>query len=236
MPFEKLIFETNFYYSIIKDGLGNTPKIMNEHVESKVRPGEYINAFYYGSYYKGNNMGLETVIRYLPTSDIVFELSHSWFNYNLEFQENNDFDITTIPDKQKDLVDEKYPQIPQHILRAKAYYTLAKTLKLSVSGLYATAFNVKTGTITPTYSYEKQRFDPLYADGGNQVQIGGKFDNRLILNFKIEKLFIDNKLSVYLFGSDVTSAPFVEGVNQLETAYPRQVGGMYGFGLKFQVQ
>lgn len=83
------------------------------------------------------------------------------------------------------------------------------------------------GTIEPKYQYENQRFDPLFNEGGNTDLIGAKFDNRFILNFRIEKAFMDKNLSLFVFGNYITSKPFVEGVNQLETAYPKQVGGIF---------
>jgi hypothetical protein len=194
-----------------------------------------IQAYYYGNYFQGHNTGLESIVKYQAMDNLLFELSHSWYSYGLEYQKNDDFDIEKdISEKQRDLVNDKYPQLPEHVFRAKAYYEMTEDFSISISSVYTTAFYVKYGTVNPTYQYDMQRFDPLYGDGGYQELIGGEFDNRFILNVKINKQFFDHKLNVYLYGYDITSSPFVEGVNQLATIYPRQVGSMFGAGIQYK--
>jgi hypothetical protein len=56
------------------------------------------------------------------------------------------------------------------------------------------------------------------------------------MNFRIDKSLIDNKLNAFLYGNDILSSPFVEGINSLETVYPRQVGGMIGAGLTYIIE
>ena len=234
-PISNLSIETNFFYTVITDAIGNSPKAMG-YEPSKVHEGEFITPYYYGNYYKGSNIGIETVIKYIPTDVLSLEVSHSWFKYTREFQENNDFDIEELSDNQKDLVDEEFPTIPENVFRLKAYYTLNKSWKISMNTLYSTSFFTKKGTINPSYSYENQRFDPLFGDGGKQYIIGGQHDYRFVLNLKIEKYFMNNQLSIFAYGNDITNKGMVEGLNQFATAYPRQIGAMFGIGLTYNLQ
>ncbi|MBN2487008.1 MAG: TonB-dependent receptor plug domain-containing protein [Bacteroidales bacterium] len=231
----KFSFETSFFYSIMKDGVGNGPVLMSL-MPSVARDGENIQAYYYGNYFKGTNMGLESVFKFSPLSDLMIELSHAWFKYTLEFQENDDFDLNDLSETQKDLVDDKYKQVPENIVRAKIYYTLDKTWKFSVSSMFTSAFYTKFGNVSPTYQYDYQRFNPLYDDGGTQTLIGGQFDNRFVLNLRIDKFLLDQKLGIFVYGNDVTSGNFTEGINQLETIYPRQIGAMFGAGISYTIK
>ncbi len=230
----KLALESNFYYSAMKDGIGNSPTSVAV-VPSQVREGEVVQAYYYGNYLKGRNMGLETIIKMKPADKLMLELSHSWFSYTLEYQENEDFDIDELTDSERDLDNEEYPLVPKHVIRGKIYYDFLSSWKLTLGATYATAHYVKFGTIAPTYEFELQRFDPLYADGGNQIQVGGQQDNRFLLNLRIDKYFLNNTLNVYVYGSDILSKPFTEGNHQFDSVYPRQIGGMFGIGLKYMI-
>jgi outer membrane receptor for Fe3+-dicitrate len=216
------------------NGVGSAPADVGT-IESPTRPVENILSYYYGNYITGYNLGLETIIKYKPLSKLLIEISHNYFQYFIEYKKNEDFDINALTASQRDLVDEEYPLLPKNTFRAKIYYDVFDHLRFSLSTTYSTAFFSRYSNIYSTYQYEQQRFDPLYADGGNQTLIGGKFDNRFILSFKIEKSFLEDKLCLYLFGYDITSSPFVEGINQLNNAYPRQVGGMYGMGLSYSI-
>ena len=228
-------FETSFYYSIMKDGIGSNATPLDV-TESLVRPGEYIQTYYYGNYLKGTNMGVESMLKLFPADDLILEFSHSWFKYNLEHQENDDFDINELTENDRELVDDKYKQIPEHILRSKIYYTYKNSLQFSITAMYASAFYTKFEIVEPTYSYELQRFDPLYSDGGKQVQIGGQFDNRFVFNLRVDKFFFDRKLNAFIYGNDLTAGVFTEGVNQLSSVYPRQIGSMFGFGLAYSIK
>jgi outer membrane receptor for ferrienterochelin and colicin len=232
-PLDNLSFETSFFYSNMTDGIMNSPDIVTDNTPSLVQPGENIKAYYYGNYIKGQNMGLETVLKYYPVADLMFEVSHSWFIYSLQYQVNGDFSVAGLSNE--NLTPKDNPQIPEHVYRAKIYYTYHKNWKLTFSTVYSSAFDVKFGTISPSYSYQNQRFDPLYGDGGVNYHIGGSMSSRFILNARIDRLFLDQKLDVYLFGYDMAnSSPYVEGVNQIKTTYPRQVGGMFGAGISYK--
>lgn len=232
---DKLSFETSFFYSTMKDGVGNSPTSVNLG-SSSIYPGEIMEVYYYGNYFKGTNMGLESIIKLVPANDLVIELSHAYYKYDLEYQENDDFDIASLSDGERNLTADKYKQVPEHVLRAKFYYTLNKDWKFTLTSMYASAFYSKFGTVSPTYQYDNQRFDPLYGDGGNQVLVGGEHDNRLVLNLRIDKFFLDQKLGVFVYANDISASNFTEGINQFESLYPRQVGKMIGTGVSYRIR
>jgi hypothetical protein len=171
------------------------------------------------------------MIKYIPIDKLMIELSHSWYRYTLEYQENDDFAIDDLPP----LKDDDYPQAPEHVFRGKIYFDPIPSLKFTLGATYASAFFAKYGTIVPFYEFDYQRFDPLFSDAGSKTLIGGQHDNRIILNFRVDKYFFNDRLGIYLFASDLLSSPFTEGINQFHTVYPRQVGGMYGLGLKYSI-
>lgn len=235
-PSNSFTFEVNYFYSIMEDGVGNTPNSAGV-VPSRTLENQNIDAYYYGNYFKGVNQGIESVLKIKPESNFMVELSHAWFAYDLEYQENEDFDIADLTPSQNELKDDEYPQIPEHIFRWKIYYDLDPGFRLTLTGMQTTAFFTRFGSVESTYSYESQRYDPLYGDGGNQELIGGKQTSRTVMNFRIDKFLMDDKIKVFVFGNDFLHArPFVEGNNQLETAYPRQIGAMFGVGVTYSMQ
>ncbi len=232
---DKISVETNIYYTLVENGVGNSPVSIGR-IESITRPGEMIDPYYYGNYVKGYNMGIETMFKTQISEDWKLEISHNYFTYNEELKENNDFEIDDLPSEMLDLIDEDYPQLPKHTLKLKTYYNITKDLYLSVSTAYASAFFVKYSTAFPNFQEELQRFEPLFGEGGNTTLIGGKFDNRFIMNFKIEKTFMNDKLNVFVYGNDFLKRPFVEGENQLLQIYPRKVSGVFGGGVVLNIK
>lgn len=232
IPSEKIYIESNFYFMQLKDGITSAPASMAP-TESLTKEGEFMVPYYYGNYMKGNNIGIETIIKVTPIDNIMVELSHSYFSSNLEYQENEDFDISELSESAIDLSDNEFPTIPQHIIRAKLWLDLPKSTRLNVSTLYASKFFNRFGTIVPFYQPQNQRYEPLFGD--NQYrELFGEQENRLVLNCRIDKFFVDDKLNLFVFGNDILSSPFVESSNQIATTYPRQVGGMYGIGINYK--
>ena len=117
-PSESISFETNYYYTLVENSFINSPTDV-DILESPTRPGQLIQAYYAGNYGKGYNTGLESVFKMKIISNLFLEFSHTWFTYDLEYKENKDFDINALTEQQLDLKDEKYPQLPEHILKSK---------------------------------------------------------------------------------------------------------------------
>lgn len=232
-PFDILYLESNFYSTSIKNGIINSPTITS-HVASRITPGQYVDAYFYGNYVEGTNTGVESLIKILPNKGFEIELSHSWYSTNLQYQQNPDFNISQLSSSQLNLNNNKYPTVPANVFRAKISYDLPWDLRIMVSGLYSSAFANTTGTVSNYYEYDLQRFDPLYGDQARTYKsVIGNNNSRTIINVKIDKSILNKKLDLFVFGNDITSSPFVESVNQLTTVYPRQIGGMYGLGVSY---
>jgi len=229
-PNKKLYFETNFYYTNFEDGIGNSPTSFGVQ-PSPTREGEYTETYYYGNYFTGTNMGLETIIKYSPVEHLMVELSHSYYKSEVYYQENDEFES----DPDKNIMDEDYPVIPANVLKWKVYYDMPKDFRLTVSGLQSSAFYNKVGTLDPSYQPYKQRFDPIFGALGYKERYGQK-ENRTILNFRVGKFFMDKKFNAFVWANDILTDPFIESVNQLKTAYPRQIGRMFGLGLTYNLQ
>lgn len=234
MRLHNLALESNFYYSLMKDGFGNSLSATGV-TPSSAFPGENMLTYYYGNYFKGTNTGLETQVRWKTGEKLQLELSHVWQSFTLELQENDEFDISELPAEDLNLKIEEYPQTPEHVFRAKVYYDPTDDLRFTISGVYASAHWIRFGTIEPNYQFQNQRYDPLYSDGGVETFVGGRQDDRTIINFRVDKYFLDHQLNVYIFGQDILTKPFTEGINQIETIYPRQVGRMFGVGLNYSL-
>lgn len=230
---EKFYFETSFYRTTIADGVVNSPAgSIFKHIPSRVVPGRYIDAYYYGNYMKGTNIGLETVLKAIPVNGLELEFSHTWFKTDLEYQTNSDFDISGLPQ----IDDDNYPTVPSHVYRGSVSLDLPWKLKLNVTALFTSAFFNRFGTVTSPYEYDKQRFDPLYSDeifAYKNENVFGQNSSRKVFNFRLDKYMLDNKLDVYLYGTDITNEACVESVNQFYTAYPRQIGRMLGAGVTY---
>ena len=114
-PGKKLYFETSFYISNIKNGVGNSPNSAGIHA-SPTNQGEYTEAYFYGNYLTGTNIGVETLVKYTPLTNLMIELSHSYYKGELYYQENEDFpDVDT----EKNITDEDYPIVPRNVFRWK---------------------------------------------------------------------------------------------------------------------
>ncbi len=235
-PFAKVYVETNLFYSEFQNAVGNSPALFDKIQPSPTRPGEYILPSYYGSYIKGTNYGAETIVKYQPRPGMTFEVSHSYFVNKQQYQENSDFDISTLSTGDLTLVNKDYPVVPEHVFRAKASIGLPSDVHVSLSGLYSTAYDNRFGTIESSYDFQAQRFNPLIGGSSSDYMTSfGKHDHRTILNLRVDKNLAANKLDVYVFGNDLLSGPFVESVNQLLTVYPRQISRMFGIGLNYKL-
>lgn len=226
---EKLKFETNYFYSVMLDGL----TLQNDYkiLPSPTRMGENVSAFFYGNYVKGYNQGIETVLKMQAMKNLSFEISHNLFDYHLEYQDNNDFETDTIEyDKNN------HPILPKNTFKGKIYYDILPNLKFTFSGVVTSKYFIRNANIVPYYSYVNQRFETFAEETDNNVSIiGAKFENRIILNFRVDQMLLNGKMNLYAYVNDLTRLePFVEGVSRWDNAlYPRQVGGFVGIGVKY---
>lgn len=231
-PSERVIVEANYYYAIIKDGVGASQKQVMQ--ESKTRPGENITAFYYGNYIKGTNQGTETMVKIKPKDNIMLELSHNWYSYNLEFQENDDFDVSGMT-YMKDT--EERPTLPTHTFRTKVYYDFSESFKLTASAIYATKHFIKGTNVDPSFNEITQRFETFSSGKESDKYVDELTNSKLIINARIDKSILDGKLNLFAYANDLTNLKSsIDGVTQFELVYPQQTGGFLGAGLKYTIE
>ena len=197
----KVSFESNFFYTDFIDGISPSNSAILIDQESATRPGKFVNYYLYGNYVKGTSLGTETVVKAFPTSGLIIELSHTWLQTKGQYQENKDFDITGLPDLTPSI-----STIPAQIIRFKGSYDISSTLNLSTSLVYASEFRTQD-----RYRDEDQRYisvigselaaiNPIYNEGSTIA----KNSSRFIFNLRAEKKLMNDALSVFIFGNDVS--------------------------------
>lgn len=222
---EKFQLEGNFFYSWITDGVAATPDAIQIGVESPTLPGAYGDYFLYGNYIKGTSIGTESLLRYRPKKSLMIEFSHTWLRSEWEYQENDDFDVNSLEDKDRS---PEVSAVPGHVFRLRGWYTFAKVYSFSASVIYGTKYSKQD-----SYQYQDQRYQSLL--GGTGTLVGGNSD-RGILNLRFERKFADEKLSVYVFGNDVLNNGNIENTGALTNATLSQIGGMYGLGATLKIK
>lgn len=223
-------FENNFFYSKMNGAIATSPSpSLQESQPSLTKKGEFADLIFYGNYVNGITLGNEAIIRWIPSKNIRFECSYSWIKNKLEYKENDDFDIKLLTEDETTDINRDVPNFPSHIIRIKALYQLPKHFIFTLDGLISSEFHYYLST--NNYKFDDQRYASLIAlKEGEETGYNSK---RLLLNLKIEKEIIENSLSIYLFGNDILSSPFIESTNALNFVYPRQVGRMIGLGVSY---
>ena len=228
-------FESNFFYTSFIDGISPSNTAVINDQESVTRPGKFVNYYVYGNYVKGTSLGTETVIKAFPTTGLVLELSHTWLETKGEYQENNDFDISTLP---ADAVDRtpSSPTIPTHIIRFKGSYNFSSSLNVSTSLVYASEFRTED-----RYRYENQRYisvvgsdlaaiNPIYNEGTTIAPNTSRF----IFNLRVEKSILNDAMSIYAFGNDILNKGIIANTSNIYNVTLSQIGTMYGLGINYK--
>ncbi len=220
-----LSLESNVYYSSISDGItaSATPVLINE--ESLVNPGEFADYYVYGNYIKGVTYGTETLIRYIPSIKTQFEFAHTFTKSEWEYQHNVDFDIDDETVVDPDEIDRtpEIPVMPEHLFKLKGHFQLPADLKMSVGVVYASKFSSQAN-----YDFINQRYPSILSGGGTKVASNS---DRTFINFRAEKMFMDDMLTVYAFGNDITNKGMVASTSALDNATLSQIGALYGVGV-----
>lgn len=222
---KSLFLESNFFYSNVSDGLIVTSNV--HYMESPTRPGTYVDYYLYGNYLKGINYGLESMVRIIPSEEIQLEFSHVFTAAKWELQENDDFDIYDLDinlegiDRTSDV-----PQIPKHVLRLKASFSLPKNIRMDFGLIYATKFSSNEAQ----YNFVTQRHPNVLSPEGTLI---AENKERTIVNIRIEKSFMNRQLKVYTFGQDIFNDGIIANTNILDNVTLTQISGMYGAGVLY---
>jgi len=225
--------ESNLFYSIITDGISVSPvdltaaPVISPSITDPSRSAQYV---LYGNYVKGTSVGAESMIKVQPTSGLLLELSHAWTQTDWEFQENDDFDISdpnVVPEKDQT---PEVPIQPEHVIRLTGQYDVTEGLHLSLGVIYASKFSTQSA-----YIYGQERYVNVINDpNGDNAVIAAEDTDRTIVNLRIEKSLMDDKLSVYAFGNDILNDGKIAQTNRIAYSTLSQIARMYGIGASFR--
>ena len=191
-------------------------------VQSPTNPGELILPVYYSNILQAKNYGTETVVKWLPSSAVRFELSHAMFVSEVKGMTDPSTGQPYQYSKPEALA------TPKHITRFRSYFTIAKDFEFSINGIYYTEAG------TGRFFYDQQRYSTgaIPNDKGLLVtESGGKFR----ADFKLAKYFNDRKNSIFIWGTDVFNTGTVLGYNPLISGIPMQVHALFGAGASLTI-
>jgi outer membrane receptor for ferrienterochelin and colicin len=229
-----MTLESNFYYTNISDGIGVNPgDASEENVEMLTQPGRFADYFLYGNYVEGNTTGLETMMRIIPNSNLRFELSHSWSKSEWSTQDNEDFDISTLSADQIDQTPDT-PEVPQHIVRLKTDYNFGSGFNANLGLIHASEFATQSNYILDQERYENI-VESTVVDNINATTIAEN-NSRTIVNLRLNKKLMDDKLDVFVFGNDIFNKGIIANTNQISNVTLSQIGAMYGFGVNYKLK
>lgn len=225
----QLTFESNFYYTNIHDGIGISPEAAAEiNSESPTQTGRFATYYLYGNYVKGTTYGTESTVKIIPAHGITFELTHSYLNTSWELQENDDFDvndpsIVTNKDRTPNV-----SRVPSHVFRFKGDFDLPKQINLSFSMIYGTKFNSQGNYLT-----SQERYDNIAIPDPTTVVVAPDND-RTIINLRVEKKWLDDQLTTYVFGNDIFNEGIEANSRPVFNVTRSQIGAMFGLGLNYK--
>lgn len=224
-----LTFESNFYHTNISDGIGVTPDAAAQpNTESPTQPGRFATYYLYGNYVEGTMLGTESSVKLIPAAGINIELTHSFIKSTWTAQENPDFDVNdrfVIPDKDQTL---DPAVLPSHVFRLKSGLDLSKGITIGMGLIYATEFASQAN-----YQVNGERYENLVISEANNAIVAPNQD-RLIANLRIEKKWLDDQLSTYVFGNDLFNSGREANSNAVFNVTRSQIARMIGFGVNYK--
>ena len=223
-----LSLESNFFYSNVSNAIAPGA---SKFRESKVNSGVFADYFFYGSYVQGTSFGTESMVRFIPSPGTQFEISHVYTESNWEYQENQDFDINDPNEVEPSEIDRttETPITPKHVLRLKGFFALPRNFNFDFGLIYATKFASENN-----YDYVKQRHPNIITpDSGTKIATNSE---RTIVNLRLEKKFLDDKLSVYAFGQDIFNEGKVANTELIRNVTLSQIRAMYGLGVIYKIK
>ncbi|WP_420580790.1 TonB-dependent receptor plug domain-containing protein [Reichenbachiella sp.] len=225
----QLTFESNFYYTNIKDGIGISPdEATEQNAESATQPGRFATYYLYGNYVQGTTLGTESTVRIIPVHGVTFELTHSYLKSTWELQENPDFDINDpniVTDKDRT---PEVAKVPSHVFRFKGDFDLPRQINLSMSMIYGTKFNTQGNYLTG-----QERFENIALPEANTVVVAPDGD-RTIINIRVEKKWLDGDLTGYVFGNDIFNEGTEANAKPVFNVTRSQIGAMFGLGMNYK--
>ncbi len=230
-----LSFESNFFYNLIDDAI-IAPTVTSTTVfkESNTQPGRFASYYFFGNYVKGTSIGSESMLRYKPLSNISLELSHTWLKSEWEYQENNEFDIynpNVVDPSDLDQTPD-VPYVPEHVFRLSGNIDLPNSFTFSLNAIHTSRFNTQA-----EYRFSDERYENLITPDLEVTpsSIIAKNGSRTIVSLRLEKRFIEDRLSIYAFGNDLFNNGMIANTNQITNVTISQIARMYGVGLNYKL-
>ncbi|MEM9338524.1 MAG: TonB-dependent receptor [Bacteroidota bacterium] len=227
----QIYFESNFFYSQIDDmvAIFVDPRVFTVQ-PSASQPGREALFLGYGNYYKGTSIGAESIIKYKPNSALEVEFSHTYLESDWSLQENEDFDIALISEEEQDR-NPGTPFIPLHVFRVNFNYDIPDLFRVNVGVTRTSKFNT-----ADDYSYEAERYgNPIDFPEPVSFATIAASDERTLVNLRIEKSFMSNRLDAYLFGNDVFNKGIVAGTFGSTSVSASRIGAMFGAGVNLKI-
>lgn len=223
----QLTFESDFYHTTVNDGIGVSPNPA-EDAESPTQPGRIADFYFYGNYVQGTVYGTESTIKIIPVSGITFEVTHSYLKSEWELQENDDFDISGLTPEQRDQTPE-VAKVPSHVFRFKGNFDLPKGIRLGMSVIYGTKSNTQAN-----YIVQDERYENVAISEPDTRSVIAMDADRTIVNMRLEKRWLDNKLSTYVFANDMFNDGREANTRNVFNTTRSQISAMYGIGLNYK--
>lgn len=222
---KKLTFESNFYHTSIADGIGINPGgPISTGVVSPTLTSRTGNYYLYGNYVEGTTYGTESTLKFIPVNGVSLELNHSFLSSEWRTQKNPDFDVADFPRDRTPSVS----LVPSHVIRLKGSFALPANFQLDLSAIYATEYRSQAN-----YQVNAERYENLAIGEQGSVIVSPNQD-RTIVNLRLEKKMMDDKVSVYGFGQDIFNKGIQAYADPIFYATRHQIKGMYGLGLNYK--
>lgn len=207
---------TGFYLQ--SDDLIGTTSIASAPVPAPT-DGRLILPVSYANVLKSTNYGVETIIKFFPSTQYRFELSHSFLNVDLEAKEDP---FTGQP---ASFSTPEAPIMPEHIFRFKSYVSFGNDFEFSLMSMYHT----ETGN-TVRFFYDQQRRNNQLLPGDTGVALDGGPSSQFRMDVKLEKFFSNRRSSVFIWANDVFNDGTVLSYSSFKTGIPMQVHRLFGVG------
>lgn len=218
-PFKNFSFDVAGFYAKVN---GKIDAQQGSSTTISQITGDTITPLWYANLFNNTNYGVEALVKYRISEQILIEGSYSYFKRS--FDEGliiqGESTAASLPE-----IDN--PSTPAHIARLRTYFTFGDW-RITTNNTYASAW--ENGG---TFDFQNMDNPPFGSDALQQDPFEEKGKYRL--DFKIEKSFNDNKSSIYVWGIDVTNTGLMEKFQTYTTGIPMQTRAMFGMGttLKF---
>jgi hypothetical protein len=211
----RVFVDISFFHALIEDGFtaSSFDSTLSTVVPSRLSPGDSIVPIKWGnSEARERRIGGETVIGIRPAEFLKCEVSHAW----------------SFRRKQTPGEDEWYTPArlltPEHVVRWRLYLDLPLDLHVTVNGLFHSAYD----NIHP-YDFVNQKHVVISDDVGGVMHEPG-----VQLDFMVEKMFLDERLSFFFWGNDILADHEIESYYWYVQTYPHTIHRTFGGGISYQ--